>query len=334
MIAHAVGEPICAAEWLNYVPAEVDESGLTSEDPRERRQETGRKIQVSKVFSIRKLPALVGLLCAGAALSPTIAAEETPDFGPTPSTGWLTDRPTGDDFLAPERAFPPLSGPGPVFSIPGRPYVPNGNGNQPTYRVADLTNPILQDWAKEKMKKANDDVLAGKVPYITRERCWAAGVPGFNVYSRVQPYHFYHAKDKIVMVNELNTQIRHVYMNVPHSKDVKPSWYGESVGRWEGDELVVDTIGLNDRTHVDNYRTPHTDKIHVIERYKMIEGGKTLQATITIEDPGTFNMPWTAVQRWRRVEDRPMIENLCEDSNVGFFDYDVVPIPQDNTPDF
>jgi hypothetical protein len=270
-------------------------------------------------------------------LSPTLAAEENFDprnFGPTGSTAWLTDRPTGDDFLAPARAFPPLSGPGPVFSIPERPYTPNGTGRQPTYRIADLTNPILQDWAKERMKKANDEVLAGKVPFITREKCMSTGVPGFLVYSRVQPYHFYHTPNKITIVNELNTQIRHIYMNVEHSKDLKPSWYGESVGRWEGDELVVDTIGMHDRSFVDNYRTPHTDKIHVVERFKMIEGGKTLQVTFTVTDPGAFTMPWTGVQRFRRVEDRPMIENLCEVSNDRFFENDLTYFPQDDSPDF
>jgi hypothetical protein len=123
-------------------------------------------------------------------------------------------------------------------------------------------------------------------------------------------------------------------MNVEHSKDLKPSWYGESVGRWEGDELVVDTIGMHDRSFVDNYRTPHTDKIHVVERFKMIEGGKTLQVTFTVNDPGAFTMPWTGVQRFRRVEDRPMIENLCELSNDRFFENEITLFPQDDTPDF
>jgi len=59
-------------------------------------------------------------------------------------------------------------------------------------------------------------------------------------------------------ISEHDQQIRHIYMNVPHSKNLKPSWYGESVGHYEGDTLVVDTIGLNDKTFVDNYRTPHT----------------------------------------------------------------------------
>src|SRR5258708_8121791 len=75
---------------------------------------------------------------------------------PIASTAWIPDRPTGDDFL------PPLSGPGPVMSAKDHPYVPNGRGNQPTYRVADLSNPILRPSLIENMKKANDDLRAGR----------------------------------------------------------------------------------------------------------------------------------------------------------------------------
>ena len=129
--------------------------------------------------------------------------------------------------------------------------------------------------------------------------------------------------------------MRHIYLNVPHSKNPKPSWYGESVGHYEGDELVVDTIGLNDKTFVDNYRTPHTDKIHVVERFKLIEGGKTLQATVTVEDPGAFNMAWIGGPALA-ARDRPPIleENPCAENNFDFFGYDVVPIPQADKPDF
>src|SRR5947207_768595 len=102
---------------------------------------------------------------AGAALVPAFAADGVPNFAPDRSTSWVPDRPTGDDFLLPP------SGPGPVMSPKDRPYVPNGTGRQPTYRIADLSNPILKPWVVERMKKANDDVIAGKVPFITRERC-------------------------------------------------------------------------------------------------------------------------------------------------------------------
>jgi hypothetical protein len=295
---------------------------------------------VSNFMSMRKLThylagsAVAVLLSTGLAdaqflgrtVRPDAPAVSIRDLAPDTLTAWVPDRPTGDDYLAPP------SGPGPVTGEKDHPYVPNGQG-QPTYRLADTSNPILQPWAKAQMEKANDDVRAGKVPYITRERCWPAGVPGFTVYTRVQAIHFYQKPKEITLINELNTQVRHIYMDVPHSANPGHTWYGESVGHYEGDELVVDTIGLNDKTFVDNYRTPHTDKIHVVERFKLLEGGKILQGTVTVDDPGAFNMPWTAVQRWQRV-DRSLVEDLCEDSNLNFFNYDVVPIPQANKPDF
>jgi hypothetical protein len=278
---------------------------------------------------------LAGLALAmlvGAGVLPLALAEEPGKLSirnlTLDGTGaWVPDRPTGDDFL------PPPSGPGPVMSPKDRPYVPNGIGQQSTYRVADLSNPILKPWAAAQMKKANDAVLEGKVPYITRERCWPAGVPGFIVYTRTQPIFFLQTPKQVVIINELNHQYRHIYLDVPHTADPKPSWYGESVGRYEGDELVVDTIGLNDRTFVDNYRTPHTDRIHVVERFKLIESGKILQAHVTVDDPGAFNMPWSAIQRWRRAN-RPLTELMCAENNVDFFDYETVPIPQASKPDF
>jgi hypothetical protein len=267
-------------------------------------------------------------LTAGAVGPGTAAEMARPNFGPDNHTAWIPDRPTGDDFL------PPPSGPGPIMSEKDHPYVPNGRDRQPTYRVADLSNPILQSWAIERTRKANDAVLAGKIPFITRERCWPAGVPGFTVYTRVQGLYFLQTPTMITLISELNQQPRHIYLDVPHSANPQPSWYGESVGHYEGDELVVDTIGLNERTFVDNYRTPHTDKIHVVERFKLVEGGNTLQAIVTVDDPDTFNMPWTAIQRWRRVSDRPMTEMICAENNVNFFNYEVAPMPQAEMPDF
>jgi hypothetical protein len=200
--------------------------------------------------------------------------------------------------------------------------------------VADLTNPILQPWVVAQMKKTNDDVLAGKVPFIARERCWPAGVPGYDIYNRGQPVHIVQAKDQVVMINELYASTRRIYLNVPHTKNPKPSWYGESVGHYEGDTLVVDTIGLNDKTFVDNYRTPHTTQMHVVERFKMIDGGKTLEVKIRVDDPGAFNMPWTARSTWRRVHPGMLIEDLCEPNNDFYFGYEVAPLPHDDSPDF
>jgi hypothetical protein len=222
-------------------------------------------------------------------------AASIPDFAPNDHTSWHPDRPDGDNFLSPE------SGAGPVVSRPGYPYVPNGDesdfaGTNPTYRVADLTNPILQPWVIAQMRRDNDEVIAGKIPFTARERCFPGGVPAWAIFRRVAPpmHFFVQTPEKVLLIWRGDNQVRHVYLNVPHSRNVKPSWYGESVGHYEGDTLVVDTIGLNTKTFVDNYRTPHSEKLHVIERYRMIEGGKKLEVMIHVEDSGAFTTPWNA----------------------------------------
>ena len=73
------------------------------------------------------------------------------------------------------------------------------------------------------------------------------------------------------MIHTGNQDVRRIYLDVPHSENPKPSWYGESVGHYEGDSLVIDTIAQNDKTFVDYYRTPHSTKLHVVERWKVME---------------------------------------------------------------
>jgi len=185
------------------------------------------------------------------------------------------------------------------------------------------------------MKKANDEVLAGKVPFRPRERCYPGGVPGFVVYTLVMPFYFMQTEKEVTIVNQGGPEVRRVYLNVPHSANPKPSWYGESVGHYEnGDTLVVDTISLSTKTFVDNYRTPHTEKLHVVERFKLIDGGKMLEDMITVEDPGAFTTKWSAVQRFRREEGRPLLEDVCAENNYAFFDYNVAPLPHDDKPVF
>jgi hypothetical protein len=94
-----------------------------------------------------------------------------PNFAPNPDVSWALDQ-TTDDLL------PPLSGPGPITFDPAHPYVPNFRSTDPTYRVSDLSNPILQPWAREQMKKSNDEVLAGKVPSVRGSAAGRSARPG------------------------------------------------------------------------------------------------------------------------------------------------------------
>ena len=245
------------------------------------------------------------------------------------------------DFSSNNVGWVGLNGGGPFFeSIAGRiprvtqdpahPFVPNGVGKQPTYRIADLANPNLKPWVKEVMKKENDEVLAGKIGFTAGSSCAPMGVPGFMAQGGPNPLYFMQTPKEVWIVVPSNQQVRRVYMNVPHSANPKPSWYGESVGHYEGDTLVVDTIGMNDKTFLDVYRTPHTEKLHVVERWRIIDGGKMLESTFVVDDPDSFYQPWSGMRRYRR-EDREDIEMICAENNQHLFDYH---IPVADKPDF
>ncbi len=232
---------------------------------------------------------------------------------------------------------PPPSGPGPVTFDPEFPYFNNAQaaqtGEAANFRVADLSNPILQPWVVDALRAQNEEVFSGAAVFDGKVRCWPSGVPVFLLYP-VWQIIFLQTPDEVLMVMEQDHQIRHVAMNQPHSENPKPSWYGESVGHYEGNTLVVDTIGFNDRTFIDNYRTPHSTKLHIVERFRLLEDDTPPEVIIQIEDQEAFTTPWTAVRRFRRVENRPFTEYVCAENNERYFNYDVPPIPQDNTPDF
>src|SRR5258705_5924045 len=168
---------------------------------------------------------LAGFLYGLAALWAALAAEPTgqvatvPNFGPNSDTAWIPARPAGDDFI------PPATGPGPVMSEKDHPYIPNGQGKV-RYRIADLSNPILQPWAAERMKKPNEDVRAGKVPFTADSRCWPGGVPGFDIYARVRPIYFLQTPKEITIIEESDMQVRRIYLNLPHSANPAPSCDG------------------------------------------------------------------------------------------------------------
>ncbi len=269
------------------------------------------------------------LVCIAAALGPARGAEtvKNPNFAPDDLTGWqLLD----DEFI------PPPSGPGPIVSDSTHPYVSFyrfPRNPKPSFRVADLSNPILQPWAREHLRRVNERSLSGKVVAIPKERCWPVGVPAFLLLPAT-PVYFLQTAKQVSMIWMQNHQVRRIYLDVPHSANVNPSWYGESVGHYEGDALVVDTIGISDKSYVDNYQTPHTGQLHVVERFHMIDGGKMLEVSVHVEDPGAFTMPWDAIQRYRRTNSGPLSEIVCAENNDDHFHHGLEPMPQADKPDF
>jgi len=183
------------------------------------------------------------------------------------------------------------------------------------------------------MREQNELAAAGKRAFEARASRRPGGVPGFVVVA-VNPLYFVQGKDEVLLINEGGPEVRRVFLNVPHSAQPNISPYGESVGHYEGgDTLVVDTIGLSDDTYVDNYRTPHTTAIHVVERFQLTEGGKTLQVAIRVEDPGAFTTAWSARQTYHRTRTGAMEEMICAENNIAF-DASVSEIPKADKPDF
>jgi hypothetical protein len=252
-------------------------------------------------------------------------AATAPSFAVDPAEGPLADLsstdfpwiPTSAEFLA------PASGLGPVTYDKAHPHIvsmPNNRGDvvRRPLALADVTNPNLKPWVSEYLKKANDDLLAGKQRYASRASCMPSGVPMFLIYGGgFQPIYFIQTPSKVLLINSGDTQIRRVYLNVSHTEDLKPSWYGESVGHYDGNELVIDTIGFNERTFIeDTYNVPHTTELHVIERFKPSEDGKTLQVSFTVDDPGAFNEPWSGIVRYRRAASAERLtEQPCAENN-------------------
>ena len=269
---------------------------------------------------------ITGLLSGSALMCPTLAGavdDAPPDFSSNQAS-WQGGN--GVNFIAVPGSA------GPVTNDPAHPHISNGEarrlGVQPTYRIADLTNPNLKQWAKDVMKKDNDEVLKGKIAYTPGSSCKPAGTPVFMLDGG--PFYFVQTPKEVLIIASEDSNVRHVYMNVPHSAKIKPSWYGESVGHYEGDTLVIDTVGLNTKTFVDHFRTPHTEKLHVVERWHMINGGKTMEVDVTVEDPDTFYQPWKGMVRWDRVQ-QTISEFVCSEGNHNLFDYG---LPVADKPDF
>jgi hypothetical protein len=271
-------------------------------------------------------------IAAGAAGAAGAGAQESaiPNFAFTDS-GWLLNG--GIDFR-------PIPGKlAPVSFDPAYPQVGQGNQRGVMERMSDAENANLKPWAKELMRKYNQDVLNGHRAFSSQSRCWPGGTPGQLLFP-AEPIYFIQTPKEVWIIWQRQQEVRRIYLNVPHSRNPKPSWFGESVGHYENGELVIDTIGFLDRVEfdfVDNWRTPHTKDLHVVERWKLINDGKGIEAAVTVDDPGTFNAPWSGTARWQKVDRGTMLESICAENNVAFEKYFGLmeyPMPEAKTLDF
>jgi hypothetical protein len=252
--------------------------------------------------------------------------------------------------------IPPASGPGPVTNLSRE----KGTGvSDYSSLVGDYKNPILQPWAADMVKKKGELSLAGITFPSPSNTCWPEPVPYLFKHAAMQMLQL---PDQLVMLFNENHEVRRVRMNEPHPAKAKPSWHGDAVGHYEGDTLVIDTVGI--RTNrpfamIDLFGTPYTEKLHVVERYRLVDyedakdamqrgtkenrraGGpydpnykdQYLQVLFTIEDEGAFTTPWTAVMIYLR--DRGEFpEAVCAENRFSFHNNKDADFPHADKPDF
>ena len=193
------------------------------------------------------------------------------------------------------------------------------------------------------MKNFGEISRAGFGYPTPRNQCWPEQVPfvfaNFGMQMLQRP-------DKITILYPYDHQFRQVRMNQSHPTPVTPSWYGDSVGRYEGDELVIDTVGIKigPFSMLDWYGTPYTGALHLVERYRLLDyeatkravesdakenfqfdnpdngpavdlnyKGRGLQIQVRVEDEGAFTMPWSATVTFRRAFDE-RLELVCAEN--------------------
>jgi hypothetical protein len=248
--------------------------------------------------------------------------------------------------------FEPLaSGPRPVTNRSRK----NGVSNYDQL-VGDYSNPILQPWAAEVVKKFGEISLAGVTYPNPANQCWPEPVPFIFKHNKMQ---MLQQPDKITMLYLEDHEIRWVRMNKPHPAHVAPSWHGDSVGYYEGGKLVIDTVGIKtDRPFamIDLFGTPYTENLHVVERYQLLDyeaakeglersakenmrfgnidgAGKYLQLYLTVEDQGVFTAPWSATITYGRASGE-LDEVVCAENRHEYYYNKDSDVPTAGKPDF
>jgi len=147
--------------------------------------------------------------------------------------------------------------------------------------------------------------------------CLPPGVPA--IYMMTYPMEIVQAPGRVIMIFEYDHYVRHIYTDGRPHQDLTPTWMGDSIGRWEGDTLVVDASGFNDKTWLDDEGHPHSDALHVVERLRRVDRD-TMVDDITIEDPKAYTQPLKTQRTLLLKPNWTLAEYVCED-NAAFLDF-------------
>lgn len=182
--------------------------------------------------------------------------------------------------------------------------------------------PTMTPWGEAKFR-ANKPNLGPNGVSLAQSNdpvinCFPPGVPRIYL-QRGEPLEIIQQPGRIIMFFEYDHFVRQIYTDGrQHPKDLAPTWMGDSIGKWEGDTLVVDTVGFNDKTWLDAIGHPHSEELHLVERIRRVNHD-TLTIDITIDDPKTYTKTWGGRALFELKPSWSIGEMICED-NVNFVD--------------
>jgi hypothetical protein len=189
-----------------------------------------------------------------------------------------------------------------------------------------LTNeePPMTPWGEAQYKAAKPNIGRRGVPLSQTNdpvtKCFPPGVPRIFEMRIGQPWEIIQIPGRVIMFFEYDHLVRQIFTDGrPHSKDLIPSWMGDSIGTWEGDTLVVDTIGFNEKTWLDGDGHPHSDALHLVERIRRTSRD-SLSIDFTIDDPKAYTKPWVAHNEFELKPGWNIGEVVCVDDNANFLD--------------
>jgi hypothetical protein len=292
-----------------------------------------------------------GLISATMLIAPVSDAQTA---APIPDISGLWARP----YIGFE---PPLSGPGPIVN---RSRVQDQSSL--SQFVGDYTSPILKPNAADIVKRHGEIEISGTAAPNPSNQCLPMSLPYILQRQQIEVLQQDH---QITILYAEDHQVRRVRLNSRHPERVIPSWYGDSIGHFEGDTLVVDTAGIKVGPHsmIDSFGTPYSEALHVIERYRLIDydagqaaavrserenrrlladsltgngvgidtgyKGKALQVQFTVEDEHVFTMPWSAITTyWRASGD--WAERACAENANAYYAGQNASLPTAKQPDF
>jgi hypothetical protein len=206
-----------------------------------------------------------------------------------------------------------------VWNMHSTPAQRKYTGNTYTAEPPEMTPWGLQTYTANKpsngprthsLKDTNDPVL---------KQCLPPGTP--RIYLQPFPFQIVQIPKEILMFYEYDHTVRQIFMDGrSHPSDITPTYLGHSIGKWEGDTLVVDTVGFNDKTWLDRDGHPHSDQLHVTERFHRVDRD-TMQIDITMEDPKALAKPWKTQLNFQLKPDWDIMELACTD-NGAFEDFE------------